>query len=132
MELHDQTGRNLNVLKIKMTAIRNRLRKDQPGLKAESEWVLQFIDKINNNIKNLAYGLNPDLLEHLGLEAALNCLVRDFSEHKHVQITADFGPINSTFDRNTGIVFYRIVQEALTNITKHAGAYSGSDRPPPK
>jgi PAS domain S-box-containing protein len=122
MELHDQTGQDLNVLKIKMTAIRNRLRKDQPGLKAESEWALQFIDKINNNIRNLAYGLNPDLLEHLGLEAALNSLIRDFSEHKRVQITADFGPINSTFDRTTGIVFYRIVQEALTNIKKHAGA----------
>jgi PAS domain S-box-containing protein len=122
MELHDQTGQDLNVLKIKMTAIRNRLRKDQPGVKAEAEWALQFVDKINNNIINLAYGLNPDLLEHLGLEAALNCLIRDFSEHKRVQITADFGPINSTFDRNTGIVFYRIVQEALTNITKHAGA----------
>ena len=39
-----------------------------------------------------------------------------------LQITADFGPINSTFDRTTGIVFYRIVQEALTNIKKHAGA----------
>ena len=116
------TGQDLNVLKIKMTAIRNRLRKDQPGLKAESEWVLQFIDKVTNNIKNLAYGLNPDLLEHLGLEAALNCLIRDFSEHKRLQITADFGSINNTFDRNTGIVFYRIVQEALTNINKHAGA----------
>ena len=122
MELHDQTGQDLNVLKIKMTAIRNRLRKDQPGLKAESEWALQFIDRINNNIKNLAYGLNPDLLEHLGLEAALNCMIRDFSKHERVQITADFSILNNTFDRNTGIVFYRIVQEALTNIRKHAGA----------
>ena len=122
MELHDQTGQDLNVLKIKMTAIRNRLRKDQAGLKAESEWALQFIDKINNNIKNLSYGLNPDLLDHLGLEAALNCMIRDFSKHERVQITADLSLLNNTFDRNTGIVFYRIVQEALTNIRKHAGA----------
>ena len=35
----------VSVLKIRMAAIRNRLRKDQPGLKAESEWALQFIDK---------------------------------------------------------------------------------------
>ncbi len=122
MELHDQTGQDLNVLKIKITGIRNRLRKDQSGLKAESDWALQFVDKINKNISNLAYGLNPDLLEHLGLEAALNCLIRDFSEHKRVRVTTDFGPISGTFDRNTGIVFYRIVQEALTNIAKHAGA----------
>jgi PAS domain S-box-containing protein len=122
MELHDQTGQDLNVLKIKMAAIRNRLRKDQPGLKAESEWALQFIDKVTHNIKKLAYGLNPDLLEHLGLETALNCMIRDFSEHKRVQVTADFGPVDDTFDRKTGIVFYRIVQEALTNIKKHAGA----------
>jgi signal transduction histidine kinase len=122
MELHDQTGQDLNVLKIKMAAIRNRLRKDQPGLKAESEWALQFIDKVTHNIKKLAYGLNPDLLEHLGLETALNCMIRDFSEHKRVPVTADFGPVDDTFDRKTGIVFYRIVQEALTNIKKHAGA----------
>jgi signal transduction histidine kinase len=38
MELHDQTGQDLNELKIRMAAIRNHLRKDQPGLKAESEW----------------------------------------------------------------------------------------------
>jgi PAS domain S-box-containing protein len=122
MELHDQTGQDLNVLKLHLASLRNRLRKDQGDLKEEYGKILTFTDGIIEDVRRLAHGLSPSQLQVLGLSAALRAMIRNFSEKTGIPIQFDVDALDKAFPANTQIVLYRIFQEALTNIYKHARA----------
>lgn len=122
MELHDQTGQDLNVLKLYMSSLQDRLRKDQAPLKEELGKLLAIVDGIIDDVRRLAHGLSPSQLEVLGLRAALNALIRNFSEKTRIPIRFDVQALETRFKPETQIVLYRIFQEALTNIYKHARA----------
>jgi PAS domain S-box-containing protein len=120
MELHDQTGQDLNVLKLRVKQIRDRLRKDQAVLKQSCTEILGFTDQIIDNVRRMTRGLNPSALEALGLRAAVKQMVREFGELADITVQTDLAPLERIYDRDTQTGLYRIVQEALTNITKHA------------
>jgi PAS domain S-box-containing protein len=122
MELHDQTGQDLNVLKLHIASLRNRLRKDQASLKEEVGKILTFTDGVIEDVRRLAHGLSPSQLQVLGLCAALRALIRNFSEKTGVPIQFDGDALDKVLPSETEIVLYRIFQEALTNIYKHAEA----------
>lgn len=121
MELHDQTGQDINVLKLRLAGIRQRLPEDQPTLKASCDSILELIDKIIEDIRRLAHGLNPAMLETLGLRAALRELIHTFSKETRIEVrTSNLKALNQPWPLESQIVLYRILQEALTNIYKHA------------
>jgi two-component system, NarL family, sensor histidine kinase UhpB len=122
MELHDQTGQDLNVLKLHLASFQNRLRKDQANLKEEVGKILIFTDGIIEDVRRLAHGLSPSHLQVLGLCAALKAMIRNFSEKTGIPIQFDVDALDKAFPAETNIVLYRIFQEALTNIYKHARA----------
>ncbi len=122
MELHDQTGQDLNVLKLRLRQLRDRLRKDQPGLKQSCTEMLAFTDQIIDTVRRITRGLNPWTLEALGLRAAVNQMVREFSDYTGCSIQTGIEPLERVVSRDTQISLYRIIQEALTNINKHAQA----------
>ncbi|MDX9786018.1 MAG: PAS domain-containing protein [Desulfobacterales bacterium] len=122
MELHDQTGQDLMVLKLRLEAIKNRMRKDQPKLKREVEETLVFVDEIVEDIRRLVYGLSPDQLQSLGLSAAVSAMIRNYSQKTGIPVDLDVTALNVAFAPEKEIVLYRIFQEALTNIYKHAHA----------
>ena len=122
MELHDQTGQDLNVLKLRLKAVQKRLRKDQPELKENCTHILTFTDKIIDDIRRLAHGLNPSALEVLGLNSALVQMAREMAEYSKAQIDIHIDPLKQISDRNRQTGIFRIVQEALNNISKHARA----------
>jgi PAS domain S-box-containing protein len=122
MELHDQTGQDLNVLKLYLGTLKSRLRKDQAGLKAECDKILKYTDGIIEDVRRLAHGLSPSQLDALGLCAALKALIRNFSEKTGIPIHFDIDALDKAFPSEAEIVLYRLFQEALTNIYKHARA----------
>ncbi|MFH0727383.1 MAG: PAS domain S-box protein [Pseudomonadota bacterium] len=122
MELHDQTGQDLNVLKLQLALLQNRLRKDQAALKEEVGKILTFTDGVIEDVRRLAHGLSPSQLQLLGLRAALRALIRNFSEKTCIPIQFDVDALDKALPAETEIVLYRIFQEALTNIYKHARA----------
>ena len=122
MELHDQTGQDLSVLKLSLAGIQNRLRKDQTELKKECDKILTVTDSIIEDVRRLAHGLNPSQLQILGLRGALKALIQNFSEKTRIPIRYDVQAFDNGFRPETQIVLYRIFQEALTNIYKHAQA----------
>lgn len=122
MELHDQTGQDLNVLKLHLCSFRDRLREQKLSLCDELDRILGTVDGIIEDIRRLAHGLSPNQLEVLGLRAALTALIRNFSEKTGIPIRFDVDAVDMNFGREKQIILYRIFQEVLTNIYKHAGA----------
>lgn len=120
--IHDELGQDLSVLKLRLSAIRNRLRKDQKHLQSECDALLGFTDEVIGNIRRLSYDLHPSFVEGLGLNAAIRQLIREHAELTGIEIEDEIADLNDLFDNKAGAMIYRIVQEALQNIRRHARA----------
>ena len=122
-ELHDQTGQDLNYLKLTLWNLVERLPPDQEELKADFGKALEFTDRIIGNVRNLLHGLTPSTLKDLGIVPALEGLIDDFSEVTGIKVACDVSALAAPkFSFDAQISIYRIIQELLTNISKHVKA----------
>ncbi len=123
-ELHDGLGGGLVTLKLRLDFIKKNLPEDQIKLKAECEEDLQLVDQIMDEVHQLCRDLSPSIIEDLGLNAALQWLIRNFIKDYKIKGTFDNNGLNleTLFPRKGQIHIYRIFQEALENIGKYAQA----------
>lgn len=120
-ELHDELGHALLTLKLDLRSIEKQLLPEQQVLSEEVESVLKYIDEVIKNVRRLYLGLSPGDLEDLGLTAALKSLIDEFSQHnQEITWSIDLGDIDGLFPLEFQTNIYRIFQEILTNIGKHA------------
>jgi PAS domain S-box-containing protein len=123
-ELHDELGQSLTLLKLQLRAIERQLPEDQGALKKEVENTLKYVDKVLESVRRLSRDLSPSILEDLGLSAALRSMAEDFAAHTGMEASFDIENIDGLFSKEREILIYRICQESLTNIGKHAEARS--------
>lgn len=121
-ELHDELGQSLMALKLKVGAIKRKLFPQQRRIILSCDQVHDDIDQIVENIRRLTRELSPNVLEDLGLAGAIRWLARDFAKLNHCEVTLSLGEPDHSVPLDTQITIYRIFQEALTNIGRHAGA----------
>jgi PAS domain S-box-containing protein len=120
-ELHDELGHALLALKLQVISAEEQLLPQQVPLKKEVKKILEFINVTIEEVRRLYLDLSPGDLEDLGLTTALHSLVDDFSQlQKHIRWTIKVDDLDGLFALSTQTAIYRIVQEALTNIGKHA------------
>jgi signal transduction histidine kinase len=82
-----------------------------------------YVDEIIENVRRLSRDLSPAVLEEMGLSSALRYLLEEFQEyHPTVSYQEDIDEIDEAFSEQNQIFIYRIFQESLTNIFKHAQA----------
>jgi signal transduction histidine kinase len=123
LELHDEMGQALTLLKFQIGAMAKKLGALKPEVKDECEALVLHIDEIIENVRRLSRDLSPAVLEELGLSGALAYLLEEFHEyHSSVNYTEDIDEIDESFSQQTQVFIYRIIQESLTNIFKHAQA----------
>jgi PAS domain S-box-containing protein len=122
MELHDELGQSLAALKLQIRAIEHGLRRDQQLLREECRDLLQYLDGVIDNIRRLSRDLSPAILEDLGLQSALKYLIDGVGKHYTVKHFFAVEDLDDLFPSEAQIIIYRIFQECLTNIAKHAGA----------
>ncbi len=120
-ELHDELGHAMSILKLRVRSMERDL-PDSPGLRADCEDILSYIDQTIDNIRRLSRDLSPSILEDLGLTEALRWLAENFHKSFDGVMTMNIEDIDHLFPPDSEIIIYRIMQEALTNIGKHAGA----------
>jgi PAS domain S-box-containing protein len=121
-ELHDEMGQSLALLKHKMRSIQKKLPEGASHLQHDCEEVNRCVDQIIDNIRRLSRDLSPSILEDLGLSSALRWLAENFREQYSIPISFDVEDMDGFFNQESQRNLYRISQEALTNIGKHAEA----------
>lgn len=121
-ELHDRVGQALTAMRINMDMIRKRLdERDDPLIRARNDDSLELLESMFNAVENVMYELRPPMLDEFGLIAPLQWFVRKFTERTgiDVEIRAEEGWRGRA---DTEVALFRIAQEALTNVARHATA----------
>jgi len=122
VELHDELGQSLMVLKLKVRAIQRAWGSAGAGLKKECDEVINYINEVTENVRRLSRDLSPSILEDLGLTIAVRRLVESSGKLYNINCSLDMTELDGLFSRDQKITVYRIVQECLTNIAKHSQA----------
>jgi signal transduction histidine kinase len=125
-ELHDELGALLTAAKLDVARLKSRLGVTTPEV---LERLQHLSDGLNSGIalkRRIIEDLRPSSLSNLGLVAALDILVREWGRRGEIKVDTEFEPVRL---RPAGeLTVYRLVQEALTNITKYAQATAVSVR----
>lgn len=123
-ELHDDIGQQLTALKMAVALHEGSLC-DIGGsrqLLSETRELQAQIDAMAASVRRLAANLRPPILDDLGLVAALEWLTDDFSRRYGVKVEAHLGLEDLAFTDFASTAIFRMVQEALTNVARHAQA----------
>jgi PAS domain S-box-containing protein len=120
-ELHDELGQVLTALRMDSVWMFDRLKKTDPKASERALTMCKLIDKNIEDVRGMAFRLRPGVLDDLGLVDALDWYTTDFE--RRTEITCVFEhdkvpPLNET----VATAAYRITQEALTNVARHAFA----------
>ena len=122
MELHDSIGQILTSLKLNLEMIDYRFKHIDTELGAMIKVAEKRTIQAIRDIKNISHGLMPGILDSLGLSPSLRELFNEAKEHTDIKINFFKRNVPKRFDQAKELAVYRIVQEALTNIVKHAQA----------
>jgi PAS domain S-box-containing protein len=123
LELHDELGQALLLLKFKLSALVNKPEKKSQTLDKEYDLLLHELDGIIENVRRLALDLSPTILEELGLSSALRFLLEQVGKYSAIKVSSlNIDEIDGLFAPHTEINIYRIFQESLANIIRHSQA----------
>jgi two-component system sensor histidine kinase UhpB len=122
-ELHDELGQYLNVIKLDAVGIRDDRRAEPGGARARASAIVENCNHVHGALADLIRELRPPGLDELGLEAALEHCIETWrarlpAASLDLTVTGDFTDLPDAL----AVTAYRLVQEALTNVAKHADA----------
>jgi signal transduction histidine kinase len=118
--LHDELGALLTSAKLDAARIKSRLAGTAPEA---LERLAHLVETLNQSIalgRSIIEDLRPSTLSNLGLMVTLEILAREFAERSNVEVICDLAPV--ALDASAELMVYRLVQEAITNISKYAKA----------
>lgn len=121
-ELHDELGQALVALKMQVRALQRQFGEERSKEEGECDQICEYVNEIIENVRRLSRDLSPVVLDDLGLGPALQHMVDNFSELHDVDGMLSMDEIGHLLPPGAERIVYRIVQEALTNIAKHAKA----------
>ena len=118
-ELHDEIGQSLTVV---LLGLKRAVDRAPDELREELHAVQETLRSSLNDVGRVARRLRPDVLEDLGLLSALNALATEFSQMSGVPVQRRLKPDLPALSAEKELVIYRIAQESLTNVARHAHA----------
>jgi signal transduction histidine kinase len=121
-EIHDELGQILTVLKIDLVSIQRMLGSPGQPVEDKLKTMLQLIDTTVQQVRRIATELRPGLLDDLGLAAAMEWQLNEFQERTEIQVEVNLNLDDSSLDIDSRLALFRIFQETLTNIVRHAHA----------
>ncbi len=121
-ELHDELAQWLTALKMDVSWFASRLPRAEKPLVDKAEKMKQLVDAMVGSVRRIAADLRPAMLDDLGLTPAVEHLVHEFSQHTGIVVSLDLDASAVEFKDPLVTAIYRMVQEALTNVARHAQA----------
>jgi signal transduction histidine kinase len=122
-DLHDVFGQTLTGLHLMAESLRDCLPDDLQKHKAKCDELIAMIEEAVDFVRHISYRMRPDMLDDLGLVPTMQSYIRGFAVRKpELRINIKNDNFTDNIDTETKLVLYRIFQEALHNIAKHAHA----------
>ena len=121
-EIHDELAQDLTALKMDLSWLENRLPRDQMQLGVKTRSMGDLIDTIIQTVKRISAELRPGVLDDLGLVAAIEWQAEEFQERTGITCRVTVNPEDLAVDKDRSTAIFRIFQETLTNIARHARA----------
>ncbi len=121
-EIHDQLGQSLTAAKMALARLRKSWTEAPDEIPTGMQSVSELLDAVISDVRRIARHLRPLVLDELGLDAAVEWLVDDFRERTGAACDLELGLDNSDLEPDYSMVLFRILQEALTNVARHAEA----------
>ena len=120
-EMHDELGQRLTALKMELSSLaRQRHHDSDERISA----MLNMVDETVASVRRIASDLRPMMLDDLGLNPAIEWLARESAQRMNIEVSLNLEEHVLPNENQLTIAIYRIVQEALTNIARHANATS--------
>jgi PAS domain S-box-containing protein len=121
-EIHDELAQSLTALKMDLAWLDNRLSRDQKPLVEKMHSMRELINSIIQTVKRISAALRPGILDDLGLVAAIEWQAEEFQNRTGINYRFTVNPDGLTVDQERSTTIFRIFQETLTNIARHACA----------
>jgi PAS domain S-box-containing protein len=120
-EVHDELGQALTGLRLDFSWLKGRL-KDRPELAERVQSAVSRIDGTIDTVRRIATELRPSVLDHLGLVAAVEWQAQEFEKRTGITVRLELSSAHPAVDDARATTVFRILQESLTNVARHAGA----------
>lgn len=121
-EIHDELGQSLTALQMDLAWLRSAIPQGDISLASKIQRMKQVVDGTIESVHRISTELRPILLDDLGLIAAMEWQVGEFQSRTGISCRSRFDCIEADIKKDLATAIFRICQEALTNITRHAGA----------
>ncbi len=124
-EIHDELGQLLTGIKMDISWLSKKLKTEDDAITSKIKQSIGLIDNTIGTVRKIAAELRPSILDDLGLSEAINWLSREFSKRSGIPIDCYTNVDHLKYDPNVSIAVFRIYQESLTNISRHAQCHAG-------
>ncbi len=121
-EIHDELGQLLTGLKMDVSWLNRRTDLNEEASRTKIKGILTLLDQTVNTVRRLAAELRPSILDDLGLPEALGWYSTQFAQRSGIQTDIQILGVRNYIPKEVATGLYRIYQEALTNVARHAKA----------
>ena len=121
-ELHDELGQLLTALNTEIIMLGKKIPPEHTALIERTQSLSSLIDMTMQTLKRIYMDLRPGMLDHLGLTAAIGWQAEEFQKRTGIHCHVRFAPEEIVLDPDLTTALFRIFQETLTNVSRHAEA----------
>src|SRR5262249_1976039 len=120
-ELHDGLSQSLVVIKNRSAMAKHQI-EDREGINEQLDEIGYSASDAIDEVREIVHNLRPILLDRLGLTKAVESMLRRVAAVYPIKLSYEIQPLENAFPRSAEVNFYRIIQESINNIVKHADA----------
>jgi signal transduction histidine kinase len=121
-ELHDDIGQRLSLVSVELGSLNLRRAESLQDVDQEFEGALEELQTVISDVHGLSHRLHSSKFEHLGLREALRELCQQIARRHDLQIDLQMDEIGANLDGEVSLCFYRVAQEALSNVVRHSSS----------
>jgi PAS domain S-box-containing protein len=121
-ELHDQLGQQLTGIKLSLSWLGNRLKDGRTATPDAVDEIRYLLDAAITSVRRISTELRPRILDDLGFTEALRAQIFEFTKHSELNVSLNLSAAQDVYGDAQATALFRIVQEALTNVARHANA----------